>query len=111
MSSIQATAGLLADGRHLVNRIRDEAQQYRDFYKTQVPGKVSLLKCTLTACHTKGYFRIWLLCRLLLKELLNMFKPTLCTRVSAPSETVSFWPPLTKLDLDFTLLSHQEFTT
>ncbi|KAJ3412519.1 hypothetical protein HDV05_000657 [Chytridiales sp. JEL 0842] len=35
-----ASAGLLADGRHLVNRIREEAQQYRDFYKSQVPGKI-----------------------------------------------------------------------
>ncbi|KAJ3052730.1 hypothetical protein HK097_005790 [Rhizophlyctis rosea] len=35
-----ATAGLLADGRHLVTRIREEAQQYRDFYRSKIPGKV-----------------------------------------------------------------------
>ncbi|KAJ3076677.1 hypothetical protein HDU98_001139 [Podochytrium sp. JEL0797] len=35
-----ATAGLLADTRHLVKRTREEAQQYRDFYKSAVPGKV-----------------------------------------------------------------------
>ncbi|KAJ3041413.1 hypothetical protein HDV00_009393 [Rhizophlyctis rosea] len=35
-----ATAGLLADGRHLVTRIREEAQQYRDFYRSKVPGKI-----------------------------------------------------------------------
>ncbi|KAJ1558587.1 hypothetical protein HK405_013361, partial [Cladochytrium tenue] len=35
-----ATAGLLADSRHIINRARSEAHQYRDFYKTQIPGKV-----------------------------------------------------------------------
>nr|CAG8497349.1 10791_t:CDS:2 [Entrophospora candida]CAG8515382.1 5291_t:CDS:2 [Entrophospora candida] len=34
-----ATAGLLADGRHIINRARDEAEGYRDTYKTQIPGK------------------------------------------------------------------------
>ncbi|KAJ3289111.1 N-terminal nucleophile aminohydrolase [Rhizoclosmatium globosum] len=35
-----ATAGLLADTRHIVSRTREEAQQYRDFYKSAIPGKV-----------------------------------------------------------------------
>ncbi|KAI9033331.1 nucleophile aminohydrolase [Hyaloraphidium curvatum] len=35
-----ATAGLLADGRHLVNRAREDAKNYRDFYRTPIPGKV-----------------------------------------------------------------------
>lgn len=35
----QATAGLLADGRHLVNRARDEAQAWRDIYRQPIPGK------------------------------------------------------------------------
>ncbi|KAJ3210137.1 hypothetical protein HDU83_005066 [Entophlyctis luteolus] len=35
-----ATVGLLADTRHIVNRTRDEAQQYRDFYKQAIPGKI-----------------------------------------------------------------------
>ncbi|KAI8829164.1 nucleophile aminohydrolase [Chytridium lagenaria] len=35
-----ATAGLHADGRHLVSRIREEAEQYRNFYKQAVPGKI-----------------------------------------------------------------------
>ncbi|CAO3682149.1 unnamed protein product [Rhizopus microsporus] len=34
-----ATAGLLADGRHLVNRARDEAQAWRDIYRQPIPGK------------------------------------------------------------------------
>ncbi|EJU06296.1 proteasome subunit alpha type-3 [Dacryopinax primogenitus] len=32
-----ATAGLLADGRHLANRARDEAANYRDLYHTPPP--------------------------------------------------------------------------
>jgi len=35
-----ATAGLLADGRHLANRARDEANGYRDHYRTQIPLKI-----------------------------------------------------------------------
>ncbi|GBC53813.2 N-terminal nucleophile aminohydrolase [Rhizophagus irregularis DAOM 181602=DAOM 197198] len=34
-----ATAGLLADGRHIINRARDEAESHRDIFKTQIPGK------------------------------------------------------------------------
>jgi 20S proteasome subunit alpha 7 len=34
-----ATAGLLADGRHIINRARDEAENYRESYRTQIPGK------------------------------------------------------------------------
>eukprot|EP00160_Parvularia_atlantis_P015206 Unigene4225_Nuclearia_a/m.12859 Unigene4225_Nuclearia_a/g.12859 ORF Unigene4225_Nuclearia_a/g.12859 Unigene4225_Nuclearia_a/m.12859 type:complete len:251 (-) Unigene4225_Nuclearia_a:79-831(-) len=35
-----ATAGLVADGRALVNRAQDEAQRYRDFLRTVIPTKV-----------------------------------------------------------------------
>ncbi|KAI9011076.1 hypothetical protein HDU85_004648 [Gaertneriomyces sp. JEL0708] len=35
-----ATAGLLADGRHLVNRARDEAQNYRDTYRQIIPARM-----------------------------------------------------------------------
>ncbi|KAG7449334.1 20S proteasome subunit [Guyanagaster necrorhizus] len=34
-----ATAGLLADGRHLANRARDEASNYRELYRTPPPLK------------------------------------------------------------------------
>ncbi|PFH52526.1 hypothetical protein AMATHDRAFT_139604 [Amanita thiersii Skay4041] len=34
-----ATAGLLADGRHLANRARDEAANYRETYKSPPPLK------------------------------------------------------------------------
>ncbi|KAL1918700.1 uncharacterized protein VTP21DRAFT_2722 [Calcarisporiella thermophila] len=34
-----ATAGLLADGRHLINRARDEASSWRDIYRQPIPGK------------------------------------------------------------------------
>ncbi|CEQ41229.1 SPOSA6832_02915 [Sporobolomyces salmonicolor] len=36
-----ATAGLLADGRHLAGRARDECESYRENYHTRVPTKVS----------------------------------------------------------------------
>ncbi|CAG8543821.1 11663_t:CDS:2 [Funneliformis mosseae] len=35
-----ATAGLLADGRHIINRARDEAESFRNNYRIQIPGKV-----------------------------------------------------------------------
>ncbi|KAK0230683.1 20S proteasome subunit [Armillaria fumosa] len=35
-----ATAGLLADGRHLANRARDEASNYRETYRTPSPLKL-----------------------------------------------------------------------
>ncbi|KAJ3174111.1 hypothetical protein HDU88_000079 [Geranomyces variabilis] len=35
-----ATAGLLADTRHLVNRAREEAQNYRDLYRAPIPAKM-----------------------------------------------------------------------
>ncbi|KAI9230132.1 MAG: nucleophile aminohydrolase [Piptocephalis tieghemiana] len=34
-----ATAGLLADGKHLVGRARDEAESYRDIYHIPIPAK------------------------------------------------------------------------
>ncbi|KAI7863234.1 nucleophile aminohydrolase [Spinellus fusiger] len=34
-----ATAGLLADGRHIVKRACDEAQSWRDIYRQPIPGK------------------------------------------------------------------------
>ena len=36
----QASAGLLADGRHLSNRARDEAANYRETYNSPPPLKV-----------------------------------------------------------------------
>ena len=35
-----AVSGMLADGRQLVNRARDEASSYREFYGEAIPGKV-----------------------------------------------------------------------
>mmetsp|Transcript_22193 Transcript_22193/g.55636 ORF Transcript_22193/g.55636 Transcript_22193/m.55636 type:complete len:250 (+) Transcript_22193:41-790(+) len=35
-----AVSGMLADGRQLVNRARDEAAGYREFYGHEIPGKV-----------------------------------------------------------------------
>ncbi|GAA5860900.1 hypothetical protein JCM3774_003180 [Rhodotorula dairenensis] len=35
-----ATAGLLADGRHLAGRARDECESYRDNYHIRVPTKI-----------------------------------------------------------------------
>ncbi|KAJ3575175.1 hypothetical protein NP233_g1278 [Leucocoprinus birnbaumii] len=35
-----ATAGLLADGRHIANRARDEATNYRDAYDAPTPLKI-----------------------------------------------------------------------
>lgn len=33
-------SGLAADARHIVKRAREEAQNYRDTYKTAIPGKI-----------------------------------------------------------------------
>ncbi|KAI9318945.1 nucleophile aminohydrolase [Dichotomocladium elegans] len=33
------SSGLIADGRHLVKRARDEAQSWRDIYRQPIPGK------------------------------------------------------------------------
>ncbi|RKP27717.1 nucleophile aminohydrolase [Syncephalis pseudoplumigaleata] len=35
-----AIAGLLADGRHVIKRARDEAENYRDIYRVPIPGKM-----------------------------------------------------------------------
>jgi len=35
-----ASAGLLADGKHLANRARDEAENYRSQYHSQIPAKI-----------------------------------------------------------------------
>eukprot|EP00287_Rhodomonas_sp_CCMP768_P009947 CAMPEP_0196727068 /NCGR_PEP_ID=MMETSP1091-20130531/8146_1 /TAXON_ID=302021 /ORGANISM="Rhodomonas sp., Strain CCMP768" /LENGTH=193 /DNA_ID=CAMNT_0042069597 /DNA_START=220 /DNA_END=801 /DNA_ORIENTATION=- len=35
-----AVSGLLADGRQLVNRARDEAASYKEFYGEPIPGRV-----------------------------------------------------------------------
>lgn len=43
----QATAGLLADGRHLAGRARDECESYRDSYHIRVPTKVSTVAAFL----------------------------------------------------------------
>ena len=48
----QATAGLLADGRALVALARSQAEQYRDFYKTPIPGKVLADRMAL---HVQAY--------------------------------------------------------
>lgn len=37
----QTTAGLLADGRHVSNRAREEASNYRETYKSPSPLKVA----------------------------------------------------------------------
>jgi 20S proteasome subunit alpha 7 len=46
LTTTQASSGLLADGRHLSNRARDEAANYRDNYREPAPLKVC---CTLVA--------------------------------------------------------------
>lgn len=50
---LQASAGLIADGRHLVKRARDEAQAWRDIYRQPIPGKVADFK--IVVC---GYYSI-----------------------------------------------------
>lgn len=43
-----ASAGLIADGKHLAIRSRDDAQSYRDNYRIKAPVKASryeIMKC------------------------------------------------------------------
>lgn len=42
-----AGAGLLADGKHLASRGRDEASNFRDNYNTPVTVQVSLFQSVL----------------------------------------------------------------
>lgn len=42
----QATAGLAADGRHLASRARDEANSYREQYRSPAPVKVRTVLLT-----------------------------------------------------------------
>jgi len=35
-----ATSGMYADGKHLAKRAREEARQYRNIYRSSVPGKI-----------------------------------------------------------------------
>jgi 20S proteasome subunit alpha 7 len=35
-----ATTGLLADSRHVLNRVKEEANSYRDIYRAPIPGRV-----------------------------------------------------------------------
>jgi len=39
-----ATAGLVADGRHLANRAREEASSFKDTYRFDAPVKVSAIQ-------------------------------------------------------------------
>jgi 20S proteasome alpha/beta subunit len=39
----QTTAGLTADGKHLANRARDEALNFRDTFRMPTPVPVSVL--------------------------------------------------------------------
>jgi 20S proteasome subunit alpha 7 len=41
LTATQASSGLLADGRHIANRARDEAAGYRSNYRELAPLKVS----------------------------------------------------------------------
>lgn len=43
----QAATGLVADGRHLANRAREEAENYKDTYRVQIPSKVNTLTTAL----------------------------------------------------------------
>ena len=47
MYVFQATAGLLADARNVVDRAKDEASSYRGVYSEAIPVKVSSLVAML----------------------------------------------------------------
>lgn len=49
--SLQATAGFLADGRHLANRARDESSNYRETYRQPAPLKVGSYSMVVIYSH------------------------------------------------------------
>ena len=57
-----ATAGLLADGKHIGSRARDEAANFRDTYNSPVTVGVSPLAVYLRCCVILGYRRKGMLC-------------------------------------------------
>ena len=57
---MQATAGLLADGRHLAKRARDEAQNLRDQYKAPPTLEVSIYPSIMDSDAPELLFRrLW----------------------------------------------------
>mmetsp|Transcript_20351 Transcript_20351/g.24410 ORF Transcript_20351/g.24410 Transcript_20351/m.24410 type:complete len:250 (+) Transcript_20351:127-876(+) len=51
-----ATGGLAPDGRQIVNRARDEAANYKNFYGSAIPGKVL---CDRVATYTHLFSLYW----------------------------------------------------
>ena len=49
LTATQTSSGLLADGRHITNRARDEAANYRDNYHEPAPLKV-FYSCAVSNC-------------------------------------------------------------
>lgn len=54
-AGVQACAGIIADGKHIANRAREEAQNFRDTYDEPVAVKVRIGPSSVSHFHAEDH--------------------------------------------------------